>query len=501
MKKINLCFIYGLVITLGFSFLFSSCSSKKDHKEDEEVLTGIEIIQLPTKTVYNIGENIDLTGMIVRKNYSNGKSADVSVQPVEVTGFDSEKAQKTLILTVTIEGFRVTFNVEITDLVLESLILKKMPGRLIYTLGESLDLTGIEVVGRYSGGTDKPIAVTATDVSGFSSAEASDSQVLTITISGKTVTYNVEILPLKVENGVLTEVVGDVVEIVLPTSVKSIGKAVFANKNIIKVVLNEGLVSIGEQVFFGSKLQTITFPSTLKEVGKYAFYKCADLKQIDLSNTQVSVMEEGVFGFSGITEVKFPATVKEIIAQAFMNTSNLKQITLNEGLEVIELEAFRESGIQTVNIPNSVIVLAERAFYICADLKEAITYGSSSISNTIQMPPTMGASSFERCPALTRLEIPLKIENIGRTILNGNTGVTSITIPAHVKYIEFAAFKYSGIKNVIVKALIPPVADVLPGVWYGFPDDLKSIKVPVASLDAYKEAVGWKDYVSKIIVE
>lgn len=501
MKQNNRRFIYGLITLLGCSVFFASCTSNQETQEEKPVLVGLEIVQLPVKTVYSIGESLDVTGMIVRKKYSDAASVEVGVTLAEVTGFDSANAQKSLPLTVTIEGFHVTFRVEITDLVLESLTLKKMPSKLVYTLGESLDLTGMEVVGRYSDGTDKPVAVDASQVGGFSSAEAIPDQVLIITVLGKTVSYTIQVLPLKVVEGVLTEVVGDVAEVVLPMSVKSIAKGVFENKSTTKVVLNEGLTAIGENVFLDSKVQEILFPSTLKEIGKYAFYRCVQLRQVDLSGTQVSVLNEGVFGFSGITDIKLPVTVKEIMAQAFMSTSGLKQLTLNEGLEAIRIEAFRASGVQTVRIPNSVRILGERVFYLCPDITEVVTYGSSTTAATIDGVAQLGTSCFEKCPKLTKLEIPAKIENIGRTILTGNTGVTSITIPALVKYIEFAAFKSSGIKNVVVEAVTPPVADVSPGAWYGFPDDVERIRVPAVSLDAYKQAVGWNDYASKIISE
>ena len=51
--------------------------------------------------------------------------------------------------------------------------------------------------------------------------------------------------PVRVENGVLTEVLKGYDEITLPNSVKSIPKNAFNGSKINKVILNEGLKSIG----------------------------------------------------------------------------------------------------------------------------------------------------------------------------------------------------------------------------------------------------------------
>ncbi|MBC7765929.1 MAG: bacterial Ig-like domain-containing protein [Hyphomonadaceae bacterium] len=65
--------------------------------------------------------------------------------------------------------------------------------KLIYTVGDLLDISGLVVTGTYSNTTSKEVTVIAGNVTGFSSASAVASQTLTITIGGKTTTYVVEI--------------------------------------------------------------------------------------------------------------------------------------------------------------------------------------------------------------------------------------------------------------------------------------------------------------------
>ena len=67
------------------------------------------------------------------------------------------------------------------------------PGKTAYTVGETLDVSGMGIKVDYSDGTSATIPVTAAMVSGFDSSAPATSQTLTITYEGKTTTYDVSI--------------------------------------------------------------------------------------------------------------------------------------------------------------------------------------------------------------------------------------------------------------------------------------------------------------------
>lgn len=77
---------------------------------------------------------------------------------------------------------------------LQSINITKPANKLIYQIGESLDLTGLEVTGIYSDGSQKNEAVRAQNVTGFDSSKANAEQFLTITIAGKTTSFMVQIV-------------------------------------------------------------------------------------------------------------------------------------------------------------------------------------------------------------------------------------------------------------------------------------------------------------------
>ena len=75
-------------------------------------LTEIEVTQQPAKLNYLVGDDIDLTGIIIKASYSDGTSKELAATEFEVSGFDST-ASDALQLTVTYGGETATFNVKI----------------------------------------------------------------------------------------------------------------------------------------------------------------------------------------------------------------------------------------------------------------------------------------------------------------------------------------------------------------------------------------------------
>ena len=78
-----------------------------------DYITGISLKTAPTKVEYEINEQLDVTGGVITVNKASGATEDVNITKEMVTGFDSSAASEGLTLTVTYEGFTVTYNVTI----------------------------------------------------------------------------------------------------------------------------------------------------------------------------------------------------------------------------------------------------------------------------------------------------------------------------------------------------------------------------------------------------
>ena len=192
---------------------------------------------------------------------------------------------------------------EPTGALLERFSIDQLPAKTIYALGESIDLTGLKVTGEYDDGKQRSVNVAPKQISGFSSSVPVDKQEVTITIEGKQKSFTIQVAPVRVENGVLTEVLKGYDEIILPNSVKSIPKNAFNGSKINKVTLNEGLKSIGDMAFFNSTIQEVIFPSTLEQLEENIFYYCYHLKKADLSGTKLTKLPASTFVYAGVEEV------------------------------------------------------------------------------------------------------------------------------------------------------------------------------------------------------
>ena len=82
-------------------------------------VSGIKV-NAPTKTVYDLGESLDTTGMTVTASYEDGTEDVVDLSKVIVTGFDSSKVAEKQTVTVKYAGKTATFDVEIRNVTLEN---------------------------------------------------------------------------------------------------------------------------------------------------------------------------------------------------------------------------------------------------------------------------------------------------------------------------------------------------------------------------------------------
>lgn len=78
-----------------------------------KTLNSIDITKQPAKTVYRIGESLDITGMVVTGTYVDGSTRVEEVRASDVSGFDSSTAAASQKLTVKVRGKTATYTVEI----------------------------------------------------------------------------------------------------------------------------------------------------------------------------------------------------------------------------------------------------------------------------------------------------------------------------------------------------------------------------------------------------
>ncbi len=161
-------------------------------------VTGIALVTDSVKKEYNIGDELDVTGLTITVTKSDSSEETVDATADMVSGFDSSEAG-TKTLTVTYEGFTATFDVEIVDNTpptpaeITGITVNTEGAKTTYEIGESLDVTGLTITVKKSDESEETVDVTADMISGFDSSEAG-TKTLTVTYEGFTDTFDVEIV-------------------------------------------------------------------------------------------------------------------------------------------------------------------------------------------------------------------------------------------------------------------------------------------------------------------
>lgn len=114
----------------------------------------------------------------------------------------------------------------VSAITLQTIAITNPASKLSYNIGDPLDITGLTVTGYYNNGSTAILPLTNANITGFNSSFPIASQTLTVTVEGKTTTYNITIAaPLDVTAPILTTPPDLTVEATGEQTTVDIGKA------------------------------------------------------------------------------------------------------------------------------------------------------------------------------------------------------------------------------------------------------------------------------------
>ena len=162
----------------------------------------------------------------------------------------------------------------------------------------------------------------------------------------------------------------------------------------------------------------------------------------------------------------------------------------SNNITTIDANAFAYSMCENVIIPETVTLIGITAFS-SASIGTMILPGSVT---RISVFAFQGVRGVNDVAPVIKLNEGLAV--IDQSAFNGAGIAGEIEIPSTVTKIGEYCFAYTGITTVICKPTTPPAlgSGAFSSDTVGF-----TIKVPAASVAAYKAAAGWKDYASYIV--
>jgi hypothetical protein len=193
--------------------------------------------------------------------------------------------------------------------------------------------------------------------------------------------------------------------------------------------------------------------------------------------------------------------------RVFYNSKNIENLILSKTLSTIDTEAFYNSALKSVIVPNGVTTIEKCAFQNCSELKD-VTFQEDSQLRTIEGGYSYGA--FYGCTSLTSIEIPASVQTIGEAAFEAcvklatvkfdkesrletidsrsfySCPITTIDIPASVQTIGEAAFqectKLATVKfeaGSLLETLEGYSGSLYYGAFYGC-TSLTSIEIPAS---------------------
>jgi hypothetical protein len=119
----------------------------------------------------------------------------------------------------------------------------------------------------------------------------------------------------------------------------------------------------------------------------------------------------------------------------YQYNGSLTSVYLGSNVTIISGESFKDSGLTSINITDSVTIILGYAFFNCASLTEI------TIPNSVT---SIGNYAFAYCSDLTSVNLPennnyTKIED---ETFRGCNSLTSVVIPSNITVIGLKAFRY-----------------------------------------------------------
>ena len=233
-----------------------------------------------------------------------------------------------------------------------------------------------------------------------------------------------------------------VVNIMLPETIKTIGEYAFKNNQSIETVVANGVETIEARAFDSCvSLKEIYIPR-VEKIQKYAFNKCYDLNYIDLESLEI--IEDYAFRLNkSLVDIKLDS-LKSIGQNVFVN-SMIREI------EFSALETFQAHGKEwTSNALNGCDLLESLYFpelITLGDIRK-VSEGFNSLDNLkcffAPKLRVLGNYTFYHCSLLQNINID-SVEHIGDEAFCGCRDLTRLNLPK-VKYVGFNVFEESGIE-------------------------------------------------------
>ena len=280
-------------------------------------------------------------------------------------------------------------------------------------------------------------------------------------------------------------------------AVETIGTIFKGNTNIIaftELKYFTGITEIPASAFSGcTALWKIELPKTVEIIGSSAFGSCSNLVYMCFHEGITIIGDRAFYNCAALKNIKFPSSLLEICNWAFWGAGYLGDIIIPEDVYLSGYCAFEDCSIDVLTISKGCTFEDNSGRYFTDGVDANTVYINCSIPNG-RVVSSSYYGAFEG--DFKNVVIGDLITRIGDYAFEECTVLESLTIGKACASIgDYAFYKCSKLKTIYCRAINPPKWDN-SYIFYNVSD--RKIYVPMASVDAYKAASGWKTYASQI---
>lgn len=283
-------------------------------------------------------------------------------------------------------------------------------------------------------------------------------------------------------------------------------------REIQEVVIEEGITSIGYAAFANCyQLQKVTIASSVKKIRSDAFANCIGLSDINMGSG-VEELELDVFYGAAVKSLTLSKNLKNIDRFSLVGLWSVENIYVESGSSfyssrdgVLYTKDEKTLVLYPMNrqggylVPEGTVKIADNAF-----TQSAIT--SIGLPDSVT---EIGEFAFDQCEKLTELVFPKNLKVINRYVCSGDTALISVTIPEGVTQIKEDAFSdCTSLKTVTLPSTIKSIDNAFPSYTeiiftgngiYRQEDGsfIDAVKVNVSAREEYKKAFEVLDIVNQ----
>ncbi|MBQ8545453.1 MAG: leucine-rich repeat domain-containing protein [Clostridia bacterium] len=297
-------------------------------------------------------------------------------------------------------------------------------------------------------------------------------------------------------------------DIVLPSSLKTIGDGAFSTIAITSVTFPEGLESIGSSAFASTNITSANIPNGVTAINSSTFKKCANLTSVSIPAGFTLIDDYAFQDCTGITSLEFRGNAGEnaVIDQAaFERCYTIGNVYIPEGVTTLGNCAFASAGVTNLSLPTTLTTVNGNSTFnvwgqknITDDYKLKTVTGLENTKIT-----TIVASMFRGQSQWTpeTIILPNTVETIQGDYAFADVGMTNMYLSANLTTLGNEAFTAcKNLQNVYIPGTITtigdnPFKDGIGVYFFVTSDDADYLATIYAKTSSTNDIVKYEDYI------